>query len=111
MKIEKIPTMLEISATGCEDLDEATAVEHFLDKNKEDVYAMLSKSNNLDFYTSDLIWMGEAAFSYYSKIIFEYIQGLPEDQKNEEIESYEEIIAIRNKNYNHKGIDKIPPRQ
>lgn len=97
MSVGHLPSLLDLSPTAGEDLDEATVIQHFLGKSKEDVLMMLSKANNLDFYMSDLIWMGDSAFFYYSVVFEEYIRSLPEDEKDEELRSYGEFIEIRNR--------------
>lgn len=57
------PSLIEISPTNCLDLDEGSAVSHFLGKSKQEAGHLFAK--NPLYYLNDLVWMGEIALAYY----------------------------------------------
>ena len=54
---------LDISPSNGLDLDERSALEHFLGKNQEDAVALFEE--NFGYYTEELAYMGNNAFFYY----------------------------------------------
>lgn len=74
-----IPTASDISPSGGLNLDERTALQHFLGKNQTEA-EVLFRENPLH-YSDDLIWMGLVAFKYYFPCFESYLRS-PESEKD-----------------------------
>lgn len=87
----KVPSLNDISPTNCLDLDERSAVEHFLGKTRQEVYAMIQ--NNFTHYSEDFAYMGSSAFCWYVPVIQQYI-SLMIDQVDESEELIDNLLFI-----------------
>lgn len=67
----KLPSLNDISPTNCSDLDERSAVEHFLGKTHQDAYSMIQ--HGFTRYSKDFAYMGPSAFCWYVPVIQQYV--------------------------------------
>ncbi|MEM9802684.1 MAG: hypothetical protein AAGA20_20325 [Planctomycetota bacterium] len=70
-----LPTDREISPTDGLDLDEKSALEHFLGKSVVEAAKLFSEERNL-VYAEDLMWMGPRAFAYYLPAVMPYLRSV-----------------------------------
>ena len=68
-----VPTVLQISPTNCQSLDEREAVEHFLGLDVEAARKLFFE--NPLYYSGDLMWMGLPAFRYYFPSFADYLRS------------------------------------
>lgn len=73
MKFEELPDIKDISQSNCLNLDERTAVEHFLGKTISEAERLFAESS-LN-YGEDLVYMSETAFKFYFKALENYIRS------------------------------------
>ncbi len=68
-----VPTARDISPTEGEDLDERSALEHFLGQDVQDILAQL-RDDWFEVYQEDLMFMGRRGFAYYLEAVWLYVQ-------------------------------------
>ncbi len=68
-----VPTARDISPTDGEDLDECSALEHFLGRDVEEILELL-RDDNFESYQEDLMFMGRRGFAYYLPAVLQYVQ-------------------------------------
>ena len=88
-----IPTRREISPTDGIDLDERYAIVHFFGKNISEAKKLFEE--NVDFYCSDLIWMGPKAFQFYMGAFLNYIIAKNDMDMSPEIDNLTMILEIK----------------
>ena len=73
-----LPTLLDISPSNLEQLDEKCAYEHFFGKTREEARDMFAESHaerRSHVYLEDLGWMGARAFDYYVRAYIDFLDG------------------------------------
>jgi hypothetical protein len=88
-----LPTFFDISPTKGENLDEKSAVEHFLGKGQREATALFHK-NSLH-YLDDLMWMGDKAFAFYLPAFLDYLRSADVKQNPDDLNHLIGIIEFR----------------
>lgn len=71
---ERVPSFQEISPTKGLNLDETSAVEHFLGKTCQEAFSMIQE--NINCYAEDFAYMGYIAFCYYLPSLYQFIHAI-----------------------------------
>ena len=110
-----LPTLLDISPSNLEQLDEKCAYEHFFGKTLEEAREMFAETSHI--YLEDLGWMGKRAFDYYVQAYIDWLQRcVPADENEAEIlagdiEEAMSVVKIRvivhDKDAEHGGLEKL----
>jgi hypothetical protein len=88
---DAIPTLEEINVY--DSLDERTAVENFLGKDRQEAEALFRK--NFLYYQEGLMWMGPRAFCYYLPAALAYVQSQSADIGAVELHVPREVIEFQ----------------
>ena len=71
--VEELPTLEEISPTKGLDLDEKSALKHFLGKSREQARTLFME--NAVYYQEYLRYMGARAFAFYFRELIPYLES------------------------------------
>lgn len=97
--------MKDISPTLGANLDEKSALEHFLGRDRQDAVDLLRRyEDRIHVYLEDFLWMGEAAFVYYFPALLEFIDGLDVKSRVDRLETVLGYVEIRCK---HGGLKSV----
>jgi hypothetical protein len=88
-----MPIASDISPSGGSNLDERTALQHFLGKNQTEAKALF-RENPLH-YSDDLIWMGSRAFMYYFPCFAAYLSSVASDSDADSLNALVGVLECR----------------